>query len=56
MLGHTQLLAAPWKAAHQAPLSLEFSRQENEVACHFLQQGIFPNKGSNPHFLHLLHW
>ena len=26
------------------------------VGCHFLLQGIFPAQGSNPHFLHLLHW
>ena len=27
--------------AHQAPLSIEFSRQEYRVDCHFLLQGIF---------------
>ena len=27
-LSRVQLLATPWTAAHQAPLSLEFSRQE----------------------------
>ena len=27
-LSHVQLLAAPWTAAHQAPLSVGFSRQE----------------------------
>ena len=26
--GHVQLFAIPWTVAHQAPLSLEFSRQE----------------------------
>ena len=25
---HVQLSATPWTAAHQAPLSMEFSRQE----------------------------
>ena len=28
MLGHVQLFAAPWTVAHQAPLSMEFSREE----------------------------
>ena len=28
MLSHVQLLATPWTLAHQAPLSMEFSRQE----------------------------
>ena len=27
-LSHVQLLATPWTAAHQAPPSMEFSRQE----------------------------
>ena len=27
-LSHVQLFATPWTAAHQAPLSMEFSRQE----------------------------
>ena len=26
------------------------------MGCHFLLQGIFPIQGSNPRFLHLLHW
>ena len=29
VLDHIQLFAAPWTAAHQAPLSMEFSRQEH---------------------------
>ena len=29
------LFAAPWTVAHQSPLSLEFSRQEYQVDCHF---------------------
>ena len=28
LLSHAQLLATPWTAAHQAPLSMGFSRQE----------------------------
>ena len=27
-LSHIQLFAAPWTEGHQAPLSIEFSRQE----------------------------
>ena len=30
--------ATPWMAAHQAPPSLGFSRQEHGVGCHFLLQ------------------
>ena len=37
---------------HQAPLSMEFSRQDTGVGCHFLLQGIFPTKGSNLGLLH----
>jgi len=33
---HVRLSATPWTAAHQAPLSMGFSRQEYRVACHFL--------------------
>ena len=33
-----QLCAAPQMAAHQAPLSLGFSRQEHWSGCHFLLQ------------------
>ena len=43
----------PWTVAHQAPLSMGFPRQEYWSGLHFLLQGIFPTRGSNPH---LLHW
>ena len=39
--------------AHQAPLSIEFSRQGYWSGLPFLLQGIFPTQASNPH---LLHW
>ena len=29
LLSHVQLFAAPWTVAHQAPLSMGFSRQEH---------------------------
>ena len=41
--------ATPWTVAHQAPLSMEFSRQ---VGCHALLQEIFPTQGSNPGLPH----
>ena len=42
----------PWTVAHQAPLSMEFSRQEYQSGCLFLLQGIFLTQGSNPDLLH----
>ena len=42
-------------AAHQAPLSMGFSRQEYWSGLHVLLQEIFPIQGSNPHLLCLLH-
>ena len=50
------LFVAPWTVAHQAPLSMEFSRQEYWSGLHSLLQGPFPTQGSNLHLLHLLHW
>ena len=39
--------------AHQAPLSMEFSRQEyTGVGSHSFLQGIFLTQGSNLHLLH----
>ena len=46
----------PWTAAHQAPLSVGFSRQEHWSGCHALLQGIFLTQGSNLHLLCLWHW
>ena len=39
-----QLFATPWTVAHQAPLSMEYSRNIG-VGCHSLLQGIFPGPG-----------
>ena len=49
-----QVFATPWTVAHQAPLSMEFSRQESWTGLgnHSLLQGIFPIQGSNPGLLH----
>ena len=48
-LSHVQLFVTPWPGARQAPLSMEFSRQEY---CHFLLHGIFPAQGLNLGLLH----
>ena len=48
-----RFFATPWTIAHQAPLSMGFSRQNTGVDCHFLLQWIFPSQGSN---LRLPHW
>ena len=52
MLSHVQLFVIPQTVAHQAPLSVGFSRQEYWNGLPFLLQGIFPTQGSNLHFLH----
>ena len=50
-------LLTAWTRAHQAPLSVAFSRQEYWSRGYYsLFQGIFPTRGLNPHLLHLLHW
>ena len=55
-LSHVWLFVTPWTIAYQAPLSMEFSRQEFGPGWHFLLQGIFLTQGSNPCLLCLLHW
>ena len=42
----------PWTVAHQAPLSMEFSRQEQWNGQPFPSPGDLPNPGKNPHLLH----
>ena len=49
-----QVLCDPLEA-HQAPLSMGFSRQENWSDCHALLQGIFPTQGLKLHLLQRLH-
>ena len=51
-LSRIQLFATPWSVAGQAPLSMEFSRQDTGVGGHFLLQGIFLTQGSNLGLLH----
>ena len=36
LLSHVRLIATPWTAAHQAPPSMGFSRQEYWSGCHCL--------------------
>ena len=50
------LCATLWTVAHQAPLSMGFSRQEYWSGLLCLLQRIFPSQGSNPHLLRLLYW
>ena len=40
-LSRVQLFATPWTAAHQAPLSMGFSRQGYWSGCHFLLQNRY---------------
>ena len=47
LLSCVQLFVTPWTVACQAPLSMEFSRQEYWRGCHFLPQGIFLTQGAN---------
>ena len=47
---------SPWTVAHQAHLSMEFSKQEYWRRLHFLLQGILLTQGSNPCLLGLLPW
>ena len=44
--------ATPWTVARQAPLSMEFSRQECCSGLPFPSPGIFPIRGSSPGLLH----
>ena len=46
-------LVTPWTVALQAPLSVEFSRQEYWSGLPFPPPGDFPNPGSNPGLLPL---
>ena len=43
-----QLFMTPWTVAHQAPPSMEFSRQEYWSRLPFASQGDLPNPGIEP--------
>ena len=46
-LHHAQLFAAPWSVAHQAPLSMRFSRQEYWNIRILEWVAIFSSRGSS---------
>ena len=43
-----RLFATPWTVAHQAPLSMEFSRQEHWSGLPFPSPGVLPHSGNEP--------
>ena len=45
VLSRVQLFATPWTVAHQAPLSMEFSRQEYWSGLPFPSLGNLPDPG-----------
>ena len=47
-LSHIRLFATPWTVAHQAPLSMGFSRQEYWSGLPFPSPGDLPNPGIEP--------
>ena len=47
-LGHVRLFATPWTVAHQAPLFMEFSRQEYWRGLPFPSPGDPPDPGIEP--------
>ena len=51
-----RLFATLWTVAHQAPLSMGFSRQEYLSGLPCPPPEDLPTQGSNPHLLHLQHW
>ena len=48
MFSPVGLFATPWTVAHQAPLSMEFSRQEYWSGYPFPSPGDLPNSGIEP--------
>ena len=53
---HVQIFVTPWTVAHQAPLSMGFSRREHRSGWPCPPPEIFPTQGSNQCLLRLLHW
>ena len=51
-----QFFEVLWTVAHQAPLSMGFSRQGYWLGCHVRFQGSFLTQGSDLCLFHLLHW
>ena len=48
LLNHVRLFVTPWTVARQAPLSIEFSRQEYYSGLPFPTLGNLPNSGTEP--------
>ena len=48
LLKHVQLFETPWTIAYQAPLSMEFSRQEYWSELPYPSPGDLPNPGTEP--------
>ena len=48
LLSHVRLFGTPWTVAHQAPLSMEFSRQEYWSGLPFYSPGDLPDPGIEP--------
>ena len=48
VLSHVRLFVTPWTVAHQAPLSMEFSRQEYWSGFPFLSPGDLLDSGIEP--------
>ena len=48
VLSHVQLLESPWTVAHQAPLSVGFSRQEYWSGLPLPSPGDLPHPGIEP--------
>ena len=44
--------ATPWTVAPRLLCPWDFPGKNTGVGCHFLLQGIFPTRGSNPGLLH----
>ena len=55
-LRHVQIFATLWTIAHQAPLSMGFSRQEHWSGLPLPPPGIFLTQGLNLRLSCLLHW
>ena len=47
-LSHFQLFVTPWTVVHQAPLYMEFSKQEYWSGLLFPTPGDLPNPGAEP--------
>ena len=52
LFSHVWLFMTSGTVAHQAPMSIRFSRQNTGLSCHSLLQGIFPTQESNPGLPH----